>query len=99
MNTPNLLKRVLDLTLQMEHAAQLDDWEGAARIARERNPLLMSIGAPGSDEAKAAIERIRALTIAINQQAEAAQTELAAEYRSTITKASGAAAYQRGVRF
>lgn len=64
MNTPNLLKRVLDLTLQMEHAAQLDDWEGAARIARERNPLLMSIGAPGSDEAKAAIERIRALTIA-----------------------------------
>ena len=95
MNAPDLLRRVLDLTQQMEHAVQLDDWESAARLARERNPLLMSLGAPRTNEARAAVERIRAATVAINQQAQAAQHELTAEYRATMSKASSAAAYQR----
>lgn len=99
MNTPNLLQRVLALTLEMEHAAQMSDWQGAARVARERNPLLMSIGAPQSPEARAVVERIRAITVVINQEAEAAHTELAAEYRAAMSQASGANAYQRGAGF
>jgi flagellar protein FliT len=99
MNTPDLIQRVLDLTLKMEHAAQMDDWPGAARLARERNPLLMSIGKPRSPEERGSIERIQVLTVAINRQAEAARTELTAEYRATMNQASGAVAYQRGAGF
>jgi len=99
MNTPNLLQRVLDLTLQMEHAARMSDWQSAARVARERNPLLMSLGAPRTPEARAAIERIRAITVAINRDADAARNELTAEYRAAMSRASGASAYQRGAGF
>ncbi|MFC5429145.1 flagellar protein FliT [Paraburkholderia denitrificans] len=95
MNAPELLKRVLDLTLQMEHAAQMDDWECAVRLARERNPLLMSLSEPKSPEVRAAIERIQTLTIAINQRAETARSELSSEFRAAMSNASGAAAYQR----
>ncbi|RQH06065.1 flagellar protein FliT [Paraburkholderia dinghuensis] len=99
MNKPDLLRRVLDLTLQMEHAAQMDDWQSAARLTRERNPLLMSLGRPKSPEALAAIERIRNVTVAVNQRAETACSELSAEYRAAMSKTSGVAAYQRGAGF
>lgn len=99
MNTPNLLQRTLDLTLAMEHAARLSDWPRAARLARERNPLLMSLELPQSAEGRATMERIRALTLAINREAETAQNELTAEYRAAMNQASGASAYQRGARF
>lgn len=99
MNTTNLVQRVLDLTLEMEHAALMSDWSGAARLARVRNPLLMSIGLPQPPEARAAIERIRAITVAVNQEAAVARTELTEQYRATMGQASAAQAYLSAARF
>lgn len=94
-----LVERVFALTLEIDEAALLFDWQRAARLTGERSPLLRAITTPQEPAALALIRRIQSMDTARLEQARIAQAELAAEYRGAMANANAARQYQRIAAF
>jgi flagellar protein FliT len=90
-----LVTQVYDLTLEIETAAQLSDWQRAARLARERSPMLHAISATQAPQSLALIRRIQTLDAVRLAKARVTQEELAAEYRTAIAAVGAARQYQQ----
>jgi flagellar protein FliT len=90
-----LVTQVYELTLEIEAAAQLSDWQRAARLASERSPMLHAISATQALPSLALIRRIQTLDAVRLAEARAAQAELAAEYRTAIAAVGAARQYQQ----
>ena len=99
LNQDTLVERVFELTQAMEHAAEMADWELAARLGEERSPLVMSISANQQPASRALIDRIRAIGDTIAKNAALAQSELTAEYQEAMTRVGAAKAYNRVALF
>lgn len=99
MSQSQLVERVYAMTLEIEEAAQLSDWQRAARITDERSPLLHRIAAPQNPAALELIRRIVALDSARLETARAAQAELAQEYHAAIANTNAARQYQTMARY
>ncbi|PLZ01905.1 flagellar protein FliT [Burkholderia sp. WAC0059] len=91
-----LVEQVLELTLAMEHATHMQDWRGAARLARKRSPLLMSLSRNQTPASLEHIERIRTVTGTIAKEAEVAMAGLSAEFQAAKARSSAALKYLRG---
>ena len=90
MEQNSLIDRLLELTLAIQHAAALADWQEAARLTEERTPLFMQLTPEQNDTAMEAINRIQAIDAAIAADAKTTQTELQSEYSSAINKIQAA---------
>lgn len=98
MDQTSLVQRVLTMTEAIQHAAQLADWETAARLTTEREPLVHAISAQQTPQALAMVRRIQAIDAAVAQDAETTQTELGREYRAAMDRLRAANAYQLATR-
>jgi flagellar protein FliT len=98
MDQQQLVESVLALTLEIDEAAELSDWQRAAQLTNERSPLLHSISAPQDPSALALIRQIQLLDAARLQSASIAQTELSAEYHTAVGNIKAARQYQRVAR-
>jgi hypothetical protein len=99
MEQNSLIDRLLALTLAIQHAAALADWQEAARLTEERTPLFMQLTPEQDDTAMEAINRIQAIDAAIAADARTTQTELQSEYRSAINKIQAASKYHQAAKF
>ncbi|WP_322103807.1 flagellar protein FliT [Paraburkholderia sp. J41] len=93
------VERVLALTVEIEEAAALSDWERAARVTEERSPLLRSIAATDDPAILARIRRIQDLDAARLRDAHLAQSQLSAEFGGAVSNIRAASLYQRVARF
>jgi len=99
LNQTALVERVFELTQAMEHAAEMADWELAARLGQERSPLVKSIGANQQPASRELIDRIRTIGDSITKNAALAQSELTAEFREAMSRVGAAKAYNRAAMF
>ena len=99
MEQNSLIDRLLELTLAIQHAAALADWQEAARLTEERTPLFMQLTPEQDDTAMEAINRIQAIDAAIAADAKTTQTELQSEYSSAIHKIQAASKYHQAAKF
>jgi flagellar protein FliT len=95
MDQTSLVQYVLELTRSIEQAARLADWEEATRLVDVRMPYLMSITAEQTPATLELVRQIQALDAAVFSSARTTQTELQAEYRAAMDRASAASAYQQ----
>jgi flagellar protein FliT len=93
-----LVTQVYELTLEIDTAAQLSDWQRAARLASERSPMLHAISATESPPSLALIRRIQALDAVRLAEARVAREELDAEYRAAVAAVGAARQYQQVAR-
>ncbi|WP_027793039.1 hypothetical protein [Paraburkholderia acidipaludis] len=94
-----LVNQVYELTLEIETAVQLSDWQRAARLALERSPMVHAITAVQSPAALALIRAIQAFDAARVETARAAREALARSYQQAWTSVGAAQQYQRVARF
>ena len=80
MEQNSLIDRLLELTLAIQHAAALADWQEAARLTEERTPLFMELTPEQGGTAMEVINRIQAIDATIAADAKTTQTELQIEY-------------------
>jgi hypothetical protein len=99
MTQADLVARVLALTQRIEAAAQAADWDGAAALADERAPLLMSIEPQQTPDALATIRRIQHIDATVAALLQDAQSALSADYSRSLRRAQAAATYQQAARF
>lgn len=90
-----LVAQVYELTIEIETAVKLSDWQRAARLARERSPMVRAITASQSPSALEMIRHIRTSNAARLVDARTAQAELAAKYRGAAASIGAARQYQR----
>ena len=99
MEQNSLIDRLLDLTLAIQHAAALADWQEAARLSEERTPFFMQLTPEQDAAAMAVINRIRAIDAAIAADAKTTQTELQIEYSAAMNKVQAASKYHQAAKF
>lgn len=99
MEQNSLIDRLLELTLAIQHAAALADWQQAARLTEERTPLFMQLTPEQDDTAMEVINRIQAIDAAIAADAKTTQTELQSEYSSAMSKIQAASKYHQAAKF
>ena len=90
MEQNSLIDRLLELTLAIQHAAALADWQEAARLTEERTPLFMELTPEQDATAMEVIKRIQAIDAAIATDAKTTQSELQIEYSSAMKKVQAA---------
>jgi flagellar protein FliT len=95
MNQTQLVQRIYELTLEIDHAVSLADWQEAARLAAVRSPLLMSISAQQEPAALALIRRIQAIDNARMEEMRVTRNELEAEYAVAMERTRAASQYHR----
>ncbi len=93
-----LVNQVYELTLEIETAVQLADWQSAARLALERSPMVRAITAVQSPAALALIRNIQALDAARVTTVRAARETLARAYQQAQSSVGAARQYQRVAR-
>jgi flagellar protein FliT len=98
MNQQQLVESVFALTLEIDEAAELSDWQRAAQLTNDRSPLLHAITAPQDPSALELIRKIQVLDAARLNTATIAQTELSAEYHTAVGNIKAARQYQRVAR-
>ncbi|HZZ01840.1 flagellar protein FliT [Paraburkholderia sp.] len=98
MNQTELIKRLLSMTREIEHAASLADWPEAARLTEARSPLLMSLSTEQEPAALDMIRRIQAIDAALLANAETTQNELHTEFEAAMGRTKAAGEYQRVAR-
>jgi flagellar protein FliT len=99
MEQNSLIDRLLGLTLEIQHAAVMADWQEAARLTEERTPLFMQLTPEQDAMAMAVINRIRAIDAAIAADAKTTQTELQIEFGSAMNKIKATSKYHQVARF
>ena len=99
MEQNNLIDRLLELTLAIQHAAAMADWQEAARLTEERTPLFMELTPEQDATAMAVINRIQAIDVAIAADAKSTQSELQVEYSSAMKKVQAASKYHQAAKF
>jgi flagellar protein FliT len=98
MDQTTLVQQVLELTEAIDHAVQLADWPTAARLSRERLPLLTSIRVEQTPAGLAMVRRIQALNERLLQRTRAWNAELRHEFNQARGQAGAAQAYLAGAR-
>jgi flagellar protein FliT len=99
MEQNSLIDRLLELTLAIQHAAAMANWQEAARLTEERTPLFMELTPEQDATAMEVINRIQAIDTAIAANATTTQTELQLEYSSAMTKVQAASKYHQAAKF
>ncbi len=99
MEQNSLISRLLDLTLAIQHAAAMADWQEAARLTEERTPFFMQLTPEQDAAAMAVINRIQAINTAVAADAKTSQTELQIEYSAAMNKVRAATKYHQAARF
>ncbi|SAL15059.1 Flagellar protein FliT [Caballeronia udeis] len=99
MEQNSLIDRLLELTLAIQHAAAMADWQEAARLTEERTPLFMELTPEQDATAMDAIRRIQEIDAAIAANAKATQGELQVEYSSAMKKIQAASKYHQAAKF
>jgi|SRR5471032_2710293 flagellar protein FliT len=99
MEQNSLIGRLLELTLAIQHAAVMADWQEAARLTEERTPLFMQLTPEQDATAMAVINRIQAIDVAIAADAKTTQSELQVEYSSAMKKVQAASKYHQAAKF
>jgi flagellar protein FliT len=99
MEQNSLIDRLLELTLAIQHAAAMADWQEAARLTEERTPLFMGLTPQQAATAMEVINRIQAIDAAIAADANTTQAELQIEYGAAMKKVQAASKYQQVARF
>lgn len=95
MDQATLIERLTSLTREIEHAAMMADWPEAARLAEARSPLF-AMATPTQDPVVLeALRKLQATDEAVFASAQAARTELAAEYREALGRVSSVSQYQQ----
>jgi flagellar protein FliT len=94
-----LVNEVYELTLEIETAVKLSDWQRAARLALERSPMVRAITAVQSAPALALIRNIQALDTARLDTVRAARDALTREHKQARASVDAARQYQRVARF
>ena len=95
MDQNTLVERLFAATQAIEHAAAMADWPEAARLMKERAPLVHALSANQEPAALALIHRIRSIDAAVAKQAEHAQVELQVEYRAAMKQIQSTRQYHR----
>ncbi len=95
MDQKQLLERVVELTGMIEQAASLADWPRAARLAEKRTPLLEALDRPTNPVSLEALRRVHATNQAIFANAKTSQSELEAEYGTTMKGVRNVSEYHR----
>lgn len=99
MEQNSLIDRLLGLTLAIQHAAAMADWQEAARLTEERTPLFMELTPEQDATAIEVINRIQAIDTAIATDAKTTQSELQIEYSSAMKKVQAASKYHQAAKF
>jgi flagellar protein FliT len=94
-----LVNEVYELTLEIETAVQLSDWQRAARLSLERSPMVRAITAVQSPPALALIRSIQALDAARLETLRTARETLARAFQQAQSSVGAARQYQRVARF
>lgn len=98
MSQTSSVTTALSLTLEMEHAATLENWVEVARLSLERSPLLMSLQPQQEPEALAAIRRIQSIDAVILSNARVSRDAMVAEFGEAIKRVRSVNAYHRVAR-
>ena len=99
MKQNSLIDRLLELTLAIQHAAAMADWQEAARLTEERTPLFMELTPEQDTVAMDVIRRIQAIDAAIADDAKTTQSELQTEYSAAMNKVRAASKYHQAAKF
>jgi flagellar protein FliT len=99
MEQNSLIDRLLELTLAIQHAAAMADWQEAASLTEERTPLFMELTPEQDATAMDVIKRIQAIDAAIAADAKTTQSELQIEYSSAMKKVQAASKYHQAAKF
>lgn len=93
-----LVDRILAMTLAIEHAVALADWQEAARITEERSPMFARLTREQDAVSMQKIGRIRAIDARTSVGASTARAELQVEYSSAMRGAQAASKYHQAAR-
>lgn len=93
------IDRIWQITKAIEQAVAVGEWQEAARLANERSPLVMSLGAQQSPDAIARLKQVHAIDARIAQAAQEAQQSLGNEYRTNMQATRNVSEYQRMAGF
>jgi len=93
-----LIDEVYALTLEIDTAVKLSDWQRAVRLARERSPMVHAISPVQSASALALIRSIQTLDAARLATLRAARVQLSAEYQQAKASVGAARQYQKMAR-
>lgn len=99
MDQNSLIEQLLAMTLDIEHAATMANWQEAARVTEERSPLFAHLTKEQDAVSMQKINRIRAIDAAVAANAKTTQVELQVEYNDMMRKAQSASKYLQGARF
>ncbi|MGA7814981.1 flagellar protein FliT [Caballeronia sp.] len=99
MDQNTLIEQLLAMTLDIEHAAAMANWQEAARLTEVRSPLFAHLTKEQDAVSMKKIDRIRAIDAAVAANAKTTQVELQVEYNDAMRKAQGASKYLQGARF
>jgi flagellar protein FliT len=99
MDQNTLVERLLAMTLDIEHAAAMANWQEAARLTEVRSPLFAHLTKEQDAVSMQKIDRLRAIDAAVAANAKTTQVELQVEYNDAMRKAQGASKYLQGARF
>jgi flagellar protein FliT len=99
MEQNSLIDRLLELTLAIQQAAAMADWQEAARLTEERTPLFMELTPEQDATAMEVINQIQAIDAAIAADAKTTQSELQIEYSSAMNKVQAASKYHQVAKF
>jgi flagellar protein FliT len=94
-----LLERLSTLTDSISHAAQLADWQEAARLTQVRSPYLRMLRKEDAAAGLDVIRRIQSSDAAMLAHARTAQAELQVEYSSAMKRIKATAEYHRVAAF
>jgi flagellar protein FliT len=99
MDQNTLVERLLAMTLDIEHAAAMANWQEAARLTEVRSPLFAHLTKEQDAVSMQKIDRLRAIDAAVAANAKTTQVELQVEYNDAMRKVQGASKYLQGARF
>lgn len=99
MDAQTGIERIWQFTKAIEQAAAVGEWQQAARLADERSPLLMSLGAHQPPVVIARLKEIHAIDSRITMAAQTAQREIGQEYQASMRAARNVNQYQRVAQF
>lgn len=99
MDQNSLIEQLLAMTLDIEHAAAMANWQEAARLTEVRSPLFAHLTKEQDAVSMQKIDRLRAIDAAVAANAKTTQVELQVEYNDAMRKAQGASKYLQGARF
>lgn len=93
-----LVNEVYALTLEIDTAVNVSDWQRAAQLAAERSPKVHAIAPVQSPAALALIRSIQTLDAARRATVRAARGQLSEQYRQSKTSVGAARQYLKMAR-